>query len=54
MDIKTLEKFFDYESLNQDPQELLDTIIHRAEKYLPESQIPLIQKAYDYAFEKHA
>ncbi len=54
MDIKILERFFDYESLKHDPQELLDKIIHRAKKYLPESQIPLIQKAYDYAAEKHA
>lgn len=54
MDIKGLEKFFNYKSLTTDPQILLDKIIQRAKKYLPAEQIPLIQKAYDYAAEKHA
>ncbi len=53
MDIKRLEKFFDYGSLNQDPQFLLDKIIVKAKKYLPAEQIPLIYKAYEYAAEKH-
>jgi len=54
MDIKILEKFFNYESLSQNPQEILDAIIQRAKKYLPENQISFIQKAYDYAAQKHA
>ena len=54
MDIKELEKFFNYKSLTKDPQILLDKVIQKAKKYLPETQIPLIQKAYDYAAEKHA
>ena len=53
MDIKELEKFFNYKSLTKDPQILLDKVIQKAKKYLPETQIPLIQKAYDYAAEKH-
>jgi GTP diphosphokinase / guanosine-3',5'-bis(diphosphate) 3'-diphosphatase len=53
MDVKELEKFFNYTSLSSDPQIILDKIIQRAKKYLPDEQIPLIQKAYDYANEKH-
>jgi (p)ppGpp synthase/HD superfamily hydrolase len=54
MDIKDLEKFFDYVPfLNQDTQIILDKIISETKKYLPADQIPLIQKAYDYAKEKH-
>jgi len=54
MDVKELEKFFNYKPfLNQDPQIILDKILHKAKKYLPVEQIVLIQKAYDYAAEKH-
>jgi hypothetical protein len=54
MDIKTLEKFFDYASLKHDPQVLLENIIQKAKKYLPDVQIPSIYKAYEYAAQKHA
>ncbi len=53
MDIKILERFFNYEALTQDPQIILDKIIMKAKKYLPDDQIPLIYKAYEYAAEKH-
>lgn len=53
MDVRTLEKFFDYSALIHDPQVLLDKIIQKAKKYLPEEQIPLIVKAYEYAADKH-
>lgn len=54
MDVKELEKFFDYEPfLDQDPQLILDSIIQKAKTYLPEDQIIGIQKAYNYAAEKH-
>ncbi len=54
MDVKELEKFFDYKPfLDQDPQIILDKIILKARKYLPEEQIPGIHKAYAYAAEKH-
>ncbi|MCX6825142.1 MAG: RelA/SpoT family protein [candidate division SR1 bacterium] len=54
MDVKKLEKFFGYKPfIDQDPQIILDKIIQKAKKYLPEDQIPLIQKAYAYAAEKH-
>ncbi len=54
MDIKWLEKFFDYKPfLDQDPQIILDKIIHKAKKYLPAEQLPMIKKAYVYAAEKH-
>jgi (p)ppGpp synthase/HD superfamily hydrolase len=54
MDVKELEKFFDYKPfINQDPQIILDKILVKARKYLPEEQIPLIQKAYAYAADKH-
>ena len=54
MDIRELEKFFDYKPfLDQDPQIILDKIILKARKYLPEEQIPGIHKAYAYAAEKH-
>jgi hypothetical protein len=55
MDVQELEKFFDYRPfINQDPQIILDKIIHKAKKYLPAEQIPLIQTTYIYAAEKHA
>ena len=54
MDVKELEKFFDYKPfIDQDPQIILDKIIVKARKYLPEEQIPGIHKAYTYAAEKH-
>ncbi len=54
MDVKELEKFFNYVPfVDGDPQIILDKIINKAKKYLPEQQIPWIQKAYDYAVEKH-
>lgn len=54
MDVKELEKFFDYKPfLDQDPQLILDTILYEARKYLPEDQILRIQHAYEYAAEKH-
>lgn len=53
MDIKTLEKFFDYTALVHDEQALLDDIIQKASTYLPEVQLPFIQKAYIYAADKH-
>lgn len=54
MDVKELEKFFSYKPfIDQDPQIILDKILIKAKKYLPADQIPLIQKAYVYAAEKH-
>jgi hypothetical protein len=54
MDVKELEKFFDYKPfLDQDPQLILDTILREAKKYLPQDQIAGIQHAYAYAAEKH-
>jgi len=54
MDVKELERFFDYKPfLNQDPQILLDNIIREAKQYLPDDQIASIQKAYVYAREQH-
>ncbi len=54
MDVKRLEKFFDYSLfLDKDPSLLLDKIIQKAQTYLPEDQIPLILKAYEYAADKH-
>ncbi len=54
MDIRELEKFFAYKPfIDQDPQIILDKILHKAKKYLPAEQIPLIVKAYAYAAEKH-
>jgi hypothetical protein len=41
MDVKELEKFFDYKPfLDQDTQTILDKIVQKARKYLPENQIP--------------
>ena len=55
MDVKRLEKFFNYVPyIDQDPQIILDKIFQKARKYLPENQIAGIQKAYDFASEKHA
>lgn len=55
MDVKALEKFFDYKPfVDQDPQIIVDKILEKAKKYLPAKQIPFIQKAYLYAAEKHA
>ncbi|HMS91010.1 MAG TPA: RelA/SpoT family protein [Candidatus Absconditabacterales bacterium] len=54
MDVKELEKFFDYKPfIDQDPQIILDTILYEAKKYLPADQISGIQRAYEYAAEKH-
>lgn len=54
MDVKELEKFFDYKPfLDQDTHVILDKILQKARKYLPEDQISGIQKAYTYAVEKH-
>jgi len=52
--VKELERFFDYTPfIDQDPHIILDQIIQKAKKYLPEEQIPGIHKAYIYAAEKH-
>ncbi|MEI6672714.1 MAG: hypothetical protein WCL02_05275 [bacterium] len=54
MDVRELEKFFDYQPfLNQDPQIILDKILQKARKYLPEDQLSGIHKAYTYALGKH-
>jgi hypothetical protein len=54
MDVKELERFFDYTPfIDQDPHIILDHIIQKAKKYLPEEQIPGIHKAYIYAADKH-
>lgn len=53
MDIKNLDQYLDYHLYLSDPQILVDGIIERAKTYLPEDQLPLIQKAYDYAKAKH-
>jgi len=54
MDIRALDAFFNYEPfIDQDPQIIVDGIIQQAEKYLPEDQIPLIQKAYEFARKAH-
>jgi hypothetical protein len=55
MDVKELERFLNYQPfLNRDPKIILEYIIREAKSYLPAEQIPLIQKAYDFAAEKHA
>lgn len=54
MDVKELERFFDYTPfLDQDPQIILDKILHKAKKYLPEHELSEIQRAYDYAVAQH-
>ena len=53
MDIKNLDEYLDYHVYLGDPQDLVDGIIAKAKTYLPAEQLPLIQKAYEYAKEKH-
>ena len=53
MDIKNLDEYLDYHVYLGDPQDLVDCIIAKAKKYLPAEQLPLIQKAYEYAKAKH-
>lgn len=53
MDIKNLDQYLDYHLYLWDPQELVDGIIAKAKRYLPEAQLPLIQHAYEYAKSKH-
>ena len=53
MDIKNLDEYLDYHVYLGDPQDLVDGIIAKAKKYLPAEQLPLIQKAYEYAKAKH-
>jgi GTP pyrophosphokinase len=53
MDVRTLEKFFDYTALIHNEKVLLDKIVQRASKYLPAEQLPFIVKAYEYAADKH-
>ena len=55
MDISQLEKFLNYVPfLEKNTQSVLDKILLKAKKYLSEDKLPLIQKAYDFAEEKHA
>jgi hypothetical protein len=55
MDVAQLERYLHYVPfLGQNPQIILDRILAKAKKYLSEDKLPLIQKAYDYAAEKHA
>lgn len=55
MDVKELEKFLNYKPfLDRDPKVILEYILREAKTYLLADQIPLIQKAYDFAAEKHA
>ncbi|MBU1758385.1 HD domain-containing protein [Patescibacteria group bacterium] len=54
MDIKTLTNFFNYKPfIGQNPQIIVDGIIKTAKEYLPREQIPMIQKAYEYARKAH-
>jgi len=54
MDIKELEIFFNYKpSIDIDPQIIVDEIILKAKTYLPENQIVLVQKAFDFANKAH-
>lgn len=53
MDIKTLEQFINYIPYKEDPQNIVDDIVEKAKKYLPEEQTTWIQKAYEYAREAH-
>jgi GTP pyrophosphokinase len=55
MDVLRLEKFLNYTPfMDQDPRIILDRIIQKAQKYIPQDQIHLIQEAYDFAAEQHA
>jgi GTP pyrophosphokinase len=55
MDVLRLEKFLNYTPfMDPDPRIILDRIIQKAQKYLPQEQIPLIQQAYDFAAEQHS
>jgi hypothetical protein len=54
MDVASLEKFLNYRPfIDRDPRILLDRILQQAKLYLPEEQIPKIEKAYTFAYEKH-
>lgn len=55
MDVASLEKFLNYKPfIDRDPRILLDRILQQARNYLPEDQIPKIEKAYEFAHEKHS
>lgn len=54
MDIIELDRFLDYKvNLEEDPQDLVNEIIHRAEKYLWSNVKDNIQKAYEFAKQAH-
>ncbi len=54
MDVASLEKFLNYKPfIDRDPRILLDRILQQAKNYLPQDQIPQIEKAYNFAYEKH-
>lgn len=48
-----MDEYLDYHVYLGDPQDLVDGIIAKAKTYLPAEQLPLIQKAYEYAKAKH-
>lgn len=55
MDVVSLEKFLNYKPfVDRDPRILLDRILQQAKNYLPQDQIPKIEKAYEFAYEKHS
>jgi hypothetical protein len=55
MNLRRMSKFIEYTpTFSEDPTDLLDEIIKRAQKYLPEHQIPQIHEAYQAAKKAHA
>jgi GTP diphosphokinase / guanosine-3',5'-bis(diphosphate) 3'-diphosphatase len=53
MDIKSLENYLNYIPHISNPQFIVDEIIQKAKEYLPTEQLPMIQKAYEYARQAH-
>jgi len=54
MNLRKMSKFIEYvPTFSENPIKLLDDIVKRAQKYLPEHQIPKIYEAYYFAKKAH-
>lgn len=54
MDIRELDSFFDYQlTFDENPSELVESIISQAKMYLPAEQIPEIYHAYEFTKNAH-
>jgi hypothetical protein len=53
-DLKSFQEFFDYKPCNEeDPKDILESILRKARKYLKPEEIDEIVRTYEFTREAH-